>query len=486
MTLGTANAIGRISALAILAGGAIALSPSAEAQDTRTIRTTVRDFKASHWDFDIKRSASQIAGNASLFVDEDGRPAFRNMGRIVSSGAFDEGGASIAAHRVDAPIPHGIDTFTITDAMITPDVAYAAHVTVLGAAIQASGYDMPVTACLDIDGMTVEPFGAFDMAVAGNLNIGGGPMDFPVAVMMPAGTPLSIDGRSWIKKGSEYSGNSENHWEQYMNVNSSSGSNQVIVLRDGDPVPAKDGFKDQLSAQVFVQDYIDFDTQTMKLETNQAIYLFELGTTSTTSSAADFQDLVVLVSLADDPSYFHQVIDNEATPYTPASLGAKDDASITDSRTMRQWFRNVPGANGSVSHRLEMTESGGVYEYSTTEFFPVDGEVYGNQGATHNHFFTLEFHSTTTYNAGTGQFIEFSGDGDVMVYINDELSIELSGSDATQGVDLDTLDLVDGQDVDVQFFFANRSDTDSDFSLRTNMDLTRTTAYRDPSSSLYD
>ncbi len=36
----------------------------------------------------------------------------------------------------------------------------------------------------------------------------------------------------------------------------------------------------------------------MSLDENQAIYLFELGTTNLTSSAADFQDLVVLITLA--------------------------------------------------------------------------------------------------------------------------------------------------------------------------------------------
>ena len=39
----------------------------------------------------------------------------------------------------------------------------------------------------------------------------------------------------------------------------------------------------------------------MTMDENQSIYLFELGTTRLTSSAADFQDLVVLVTLGESP-----------------------------------------------------------------------------------------------------------------------------------------------------------------------------------------
>lgn len=39
----------------------------------------------------------------------------------------------------------------------------------------------------------------------------------------------------------------------------------------------------------------------MNLIEDQVIYLFELGTTNLNSSAADFQDLVVVVTLGENP-----------------------------------------------------------------------------------------------------------------------------------------------------------------------------------------
>ena len=72
------------------------------------------------------------------------------------------------------------------------------------------------------------------------------------------------------------------------------------MLRNGDPVPSIDGIYGQGSVKDFVSDYIDVSSNTMALEDNEVIYLYELGTTYS-SSSADFQDLVVLVSLSASP-----------------------------------------------------------------------------------------------------------------------------------------------------------------------------------------
>ena len=61
----------------------------------------------------------------------------------------------------------------------------------------------------------------------------------------------------------------------------------------------------------------------MVLSKNQAIYLFELGTTNTGSSAFDLQDLVVLVTLAVDPNDL---------PASNAN-GASTTAAYTDTKS---------------------------------------------------------------------------------------------------------------------------------------------------------
>ena len=101
---------------------------------------------------------------------------------------------------------------------------------------------------------------------------------------------IDVTGTSWRTSGSVY-----------LQRNSHEESPSVKVLRDGDPVPDISGFENQTDAVEFVRNYIDPATNTMTMDENQSIYLFELGTTRLTSSAADFQDLVVLVTLGESP-----------------------------------------------------------------------------------------------------------------------------------------------------------------------------------------
>jgi hypothetical protein len=72
-------------------------------------------------------------------------------------------------------------------------------------------------------------------------------------------------------------------------------SPQLSVLRDGDPVPDITPFDNQATIDDFLENYIEDGK--IKLANNQVIYLFELGTTNTDSSAFDLQDNVVLATI---------------------------------------------------------------------------------------------------------------------------------------------------------------------------------------------
>lgn len=190
--------------------------------------------------------------------------------------------------------------FEIDDDSIVVSEPVAAKVTVLGAAIsKGSAYDMPVTVKFNINGGDYTPFGPFGKAVNSNVNEDGNPRSHVFPNVFEAGTPIAIIGRSWIKKNNSYNGIRNSHWKKYMTVNGSSeGSSNVIVLRDGDDVPGIACYLGQGSIVEFVEDYIDTNTGKVTLDVNQVIVLFELGTSNFNSPAADFQDLVVLVTLA--------------------------------------------------------------------------------------------------------------------------------------------------------------------------------------------
>ncbi|MEA5536307.1 hypothetical protein [Crocosphaera sp. XPORK-15E] len=72
-------------------------------------------------------------------------------------------------------------------------------------------------------------------------------------------------------------------------------SSQVKVLVNGDAVPNITPFDNQSTIESFLQKYIEDGK--IKLPDNQAIYLFEVGTTDQSSSAFDLQDNVVLATI---------------------------------------------------------------------------------------------------------------------------------------------------------------------------------------------
>ncbi len=77
----------------------------------------------------------------------------------------------------------------------------------------------------------------------------------------------------------------------------STDSNQVWVLKNGDPVPTIDAYGTQLPLSTVVKDYVTNDGK-IKLADNQVIYGFELYTKDKKSSAYDMQDLVLVATLA--------------------------------------------------------------------------------------------------------------------------------------------------------------------------------------------
>ena len=189
--------------------------------------------------------------------------------------------------------------FTIDEGTVILEERASAGYKILGAAISYGGkYDMPVTTkvrFIEPDGKNdmIEPFGSYGSATGANVN-GTSPKAFYAPKIYEPGTELTVIAKSWKKRYSSYSGNKDSHWRKYMEVDSNSSRN-VKVLRDGESVPQIDGFLNQGNIESFLGGYISNGKVT--IEKNQAIFLYELGTTNLDSSAADFQDCVVLVTL---------------------------------------------------------------------------------------------------------------------------------------------------------------------------------------------
>ncbi len=140
-----------------------------------------------------------------------------------------------------------------------------------------------------------------------------------------------------------------------------------------------------------------------------------------------------------------------------------------------QWYRDVPGVNMSAPLTITLTrQPDGSYVYDNQEFFPIDGQLLGNQGRNHNFHFTFELHTEFVYKPG--QVFQFKGDDDLWVFIDGHLVIDLGGVHGAETAEVALDDvaaqygLVPGESYPLDFFFAERHTTESTFRIQTTID----------------
>lgn len=157
------------------------------------------------------------------------------------------------------------------------------------------------------------------------------------------------------------------------------------------------------------------------------------------------------------------------------------------------WYRDTPAYNVSSTYQITLSNSiafPNTYTYLNTSFFPIDGQLLGNQGMAHNFYFTYELHGTLQYNAGTSQVINVLGDDDIWFYINNKLAINLGGIHGAEpgSFNLDanagSFGLVDGNTYDIDIFFAERRTNSSQFSVEFQNLFINPTPVPEPSTYL--
>ncbi len=166
---------------------------------------------------------------------------------------------------------------------------------------------------------------------------------------------------------------------------------------------------------------------------------------------------------------------------------------ITSQASFDQWYRDVPGVNISIPYSITLDNgqeaAGGLYTFAVEKpnyFFPIDGMGWGDTatdkyGHSRNFYFTYEINTEFTYipqdERDYDMVFSFTGDDDVWVYINGQLVVDLGGVHGqTHGsVNLDdeaaALGLTEGENYTLDFFFAERHTTESNFRIETTLRL---------------
>ncbi|MCZ6836605.1 MAG: fibro-slime domain-containing protein [Planctomycetota bacterium] len=457
----------------------LATTALAQAPDIIQVPGIVRDFQKAHPDFNVipLGGFGHYAGCVSTGINADQTPNFSGSGFRVNTEWTNKNLKPIAPH-------------IFLDALTVP----LGSVPILDAGATADTWDSTV--------------GDFSSQVPGPVPTYNTSAPMP-SLSEPVPFPLSVGDVSFL---SNQNGNPPNtitndiHCDDFstqQNVQLVINGN-VTILCDGDFNPNKNTHITLTPGSTLnIYFYGLFrihqgSSVNMPPENSWDVMIYNLGTTQMEINQGSAVCAIIYspdanLHLAQGDQFFGKYVGSglkqdqfsgfhwDISPWRDACMNTIEDIAgaaggvspggITSAATFDEWFNDILGTNLSQIYVVDMVLNGaGVYETAIAEFHPIDDRLFGNEGEAHNYFFTYEFNANFIYNACSQQFFEFQGSDDAWLFIDGQLVMDLGGviPGTSQFVEMDRLNLTDGDTYHMKFFFAQRQMVGTTFNLSTN------------------
>ncbi|MBN2343288.1 MAG: fibro-slime domain-containing protein, partial [Deltaproteobacteria bacterium] len=123
------------------------------------------------------------------------------------------------------------------------------------------------------------------------------------------------------------------------------------------------------------------------------------GSSMLTGTIRDFHDTHPDFEgeIIEDPGI---VEDELGADFKPVYAGGPQGTLSTNGPdNFSQWYNDTPDINMSKDYSIQLErDAAGQFVFDNQEFFPIDGELFGNEGNNHNFHFTFELHTEFTFN----------------------------------------------------------------------------------------